>query len=121
MARARTSAGMSPGFRLPSSECTSTAVAHLDRRLHEVLVRALHRVTRLECRHARPAKPLELRARLRGRHEERAILGFESALGKDLYRTGEVVIALAHDHGDAGCAASVVRNTAWHSRCLSIL
>ena len=46
------------------------AVAHLDRRLDQILVRALHRVAGLERGHARPAQALELRARLGRRLEK---------------------------------------------------
>ena len=70
------------------------AVADLDRDLGEVLVRAVHGIARLEGGHARPAEALERGARLGRRHEERAVLRLETAVGEHLHRAGEVHLAL---------------------------
>ena len=97
------------------------AVAGLDRHLGEVLVRAVHGIARLEGGDARPAEPLELGARLGGRHEQRAVLRLEAAVREHLHRSGEVDLALLPSPSSRpGCAGSVVRNTVVHSCALSM-
>jgi hypothetical protein len=77
------------------------AVAYLDRRLDQLLVRALHRVACLERGDPAPAQALELGARLGRRHEERPVLCLEAAVGQYLHRAGEVHVRLLSDHRDA--------------------
>src|SRR4029077_18899579 len=102
MARVRTGAGMSPGFRLPSRECTSTpshtSIATLARYSCERCIGL--RVWKAATRD--PAKPLELGARFCRRHEERAVVRLEAAVGKYLDRPGQVHLALLHHHFHAG-------------------
>ncbi len=78
------------------------AVAHLDRDLRQVLVRAVHRIARLEGRHLGPAQALELGARLRRRHEQRAVARLEAAVGQHPDGPRQVHLALRHHHLHAG-------------------
>ena len=77
------------------------AVAYFDRDLRQVFVRAVHRIARLERRDARPPEPLEFSARFGGRHEQRAVLRFESAVRQHLHGPGEIHFGLLHHHLDA--------------------
>src|SRR5665213_179323 len=77
------------------------AVAHFDSNFHEILMRPMHGVARLERGHARPAESRELRAGLLGRFEQCPIARLESAVAEHTHRTGEIDIALLHDHAYA--------------------
>ena len=77
-------------------------VADFDRHLGEILVRAMHRVARLERGDLRPAELLELLARLRGRHVKRAVTRLETAVREHANRAGEIHFALLHHHRDPG-------------------
>ncbi len=74
------------------------AVADLDRDLGQVLVRAVHRVARLERGDARPAQRREQRPRLRRRHEQLAVLLGEATLRQHLDRAGQIDLGLVHHH-----------------------
>ena len=62
----------------------------------------MHRVAGLEGRYLGPAQLLELGTGLGRGHELLAVFFLEAAGGQDLDRTGQVVLALRHDHLDAG-------------------
>ena len=90
------------GFQVAEQRVHEHAVADFDRQLDEILMRTMHRVARLESGNARPAQALELGARLRGRHEKRAVFCLEAAVGEHFHRSGEVDLGLLHHHAHAG-------------------
>ena len=55
----RTSAGISPGFRLPTREVDVNAVTHVDGDLGQVLVGAVHGVSELQGGDLFPASLIE--------------------------------------------------------------
>ena len=89
------------GLELAEQRVDQHAVAGLDGDLGEILVRAVHRVTGLERRHRGPAVFLELFTGFGRRQELVAVLFLELADREHLHRTGDVHLALGHDHLDA--------------------
>jgi hypothetical protein len=70
----------SEGLELAQERMDHHAVADLDGDLHQVFVRAVQRIARLERHHRRPALGLEQPARLGRGHVDIGKIGGETAL-----------------------------------------
>ncbi len=77
------------------------AVADLERDLGEILVRAVHGISRLEGGDRAPASRLEQGAGLGGREEELRIAFGKLAAREQLHRAGEIDGTLVEDHAHA--------------------